>query len=333
VARSAQKIYNLLRQVTSMEVVRRFLKSNGLAHSAGSWDDLYDKRIKPSLDAKLIDKRQLIQLLSDAEESGRQHVFLFSMSGKSARKCIDQSRIDTIIASLDLGDLPLILEKPENPTISDIRFDDGINGSALVVKVIGTRISKVKASDKTTATEQIIKYNFVHERTVNVLKIHETGLVELRIQSQSGASWDYTKEVQRLLAITAPILEEEFAINQLSLSKAKDTMWENRKSLSEKIRYTSSTLRDDFGISLRAATSKKEVNLTDNVAAEKSLNTFLSNDGYCEQSNVWFIKKEQDDLKSIHVLLEGNVNEFVLPTNCARADYEYVLSEILALNK
>lgn len=331
-ANSSEKIIDLLKQVTNMQVVKDFLQSKDLAYSANSWSSLYDKRIEPSLKNGQINEAQLIELLSDAEESGRQHIFLFSVAEATAKEYIDQKRIDAVIASLDLGDIPLILEKPEIPTITDIRIDKGQLGSrALVVKVVSTRIGKVKSYDKTTDVEQVIKYTFVKERAVNVLKIHETGLIEIRIQSESGISGSYDNEVDKLLGITNVL--GELPKKQLSLSKAKTNMWKNRKTLKEKISYTSSTLRDEYGISLKAATNKKEISLTENIAAAESLNAFLNNDGYCEHSNVWFLRKSKDNIKPIHVLLEGDINEFVLPTHSARADYDYVLSEILTLNR
>jgi hypothetical protein len=54
--------------VTSLSVVGEFLKSKELHHSAGSWQDLLDKRIIPALRAQQITLKELNQLLAEVEE-------------------------------------------------------------------------------------------------------------------------------------------------------------------------------------------------------------------------------------------------------------------------
>ena len=113
-----------------------------------------------------------------------------------------------------------------------------------------------------------------------------------------------------------------------SLTKVKDKFWNSRKELSELIRYTSYTLKNDSGTCLRASAGGKDSSLMADVGANDSLDKFLNNDGFCDQSNIWFIEKEELLSTDIHVLIEGALNEFRLPKHCSKLDYDYVLSKI-----
>ena len=59
-----------LQSVTSLSVVSEFLKSKGVPHSAGSWEEMHEKRIAPSLHSKKITLPELVHLLGEAEELG-----------------------------------------------------------------------------------------------------------------------------------------------------------------------------------------------------------------------------------------------------------------------
>ena len=70
-------ICDLLRSATSLAVVTDFLKSKNISSSAGSWDEMKEKRLLPALQQQKITVADLKRLLSEAEEFGHNHIFLY----------------------------------------------------------------------------------------------------------------------------------------------------------------------------------------------------------------------------------------------------------------
>ncbi|PPS23998.1 hypothetical protein BVY11_28425 [Pseudomonas amygdali pv. morsprunorum] len=84
-------IYRLLKQATSQQVIKDFLRSKGIPVSAQNWDDLYDKRIEPALREKRFSVSDLRGLLQTVEEFGRQHSFLFQCAPDRAQKLLSKA--------------------------------------------------------------------------------------------------------------------------------------------------------------------------------------------------------------------------------------------------
>src|SRR5258708_4892986 len=70
-------IFELLRPATSLVVVSDFLKSKNLRFSATSWEEMKEKRIIPAIRQQKISLTDLKKLLSEVEEFGRSHIFLY----------------------------------------------------------------------------------------------------------------------------------------------------------------------------------------------------------------------------------------------------------------
>lgn len=58
----------------------------------------------------------------------------------------------------------------------------------------------------------------------------------------------------------------------------------------------------------------------------------MDQNAYCDDANVWFKKSDALSQKT-HVMLSGENNEFALPANCTKGDYEYVLGQIQLFNR
>lgn len=192
-------VLNLLQGITTINVVSEFLKSRGIHHSASSWVELRTKRIMPAVEQGILSYSNLLDLLGMSEECGNQHVFLYKLAKTTATKCLNRQAIDEVIKKLDLGSLPRLLVKPENPTISDVRLEpDTAPAKALTIKVVSTVLRKEKIVDETIKDIQTIKYRNVPERSVNLLKLHQDGFVEVRIQSHSGPKNSYQLEINNI---------------------------------------------------------------------------------------------------------------------------------------
>lgn len=324
-------VYRLISQVTSLSVVSDFLRARGLPHSGGSWDALFEKRIEPALQNGRLTVAELVELLRSVEEYGKQHVFLYRLKRDVAAELMDPKRVARVLAQLEVSDLldaPRVFDMPKAPAFVDVRWQN--NDSELVIKEVLTRES-IEFTGEVDDGDTIQRtFKRIRERVVNVGVIRKNGTFELRLFSRRGPS-KYDDDVRQITQRWKPFLDiASFA--PVSFSKAKEKLWTDRKLLSKQIRYSDVVVSNDDDISLRAFGKVFDADLAGNKAAQDSLDSFLSEDGYFDSSNIWFIQGERVPARDIHVILQGASNEVAIPTNCSQVDYEYVLSQLLALN-
>lgn len=337
-AQLAQVIFRLLKQATSLQVVRDFLKSRKLHTSAANWDDLLSRRIQPALTDGNLSVDDLRHLLQKVEECGKQHIFLFQCSPDIARRILSRRRVEELATEQGLQHLlsrPLDLELPAIPTLVDIRLlglggTDNLRG--LVVKQVETRISKVFVDESTdvAAGTMTRTYNVSKKRAVNIAYLSDNGLLELRITSQDNKS-QYHNNVSALFMAIAPFIPRN-AFKLLSLSKAKDRLWSEREALADEVRYSNSSARNDFGYTMSVSSSAQEDNLSTDVGSTTAMQSFLSDTGHIIGANIYLKIPKSDPAREVHLLISGDVNEFAVPGSCSAEDYEHVREKILLLN-
>jgi hypothetical protein len=324
------KALEILEQVTSIRVVGEFLKRRGLPFSAGSWVELRDKRIMPSLDNGSLTAVDLIGLVGELEEYGRSHVFLYMCKKYVASRLLEE---ESIIATAQMNKLherlnsAIVLNQPASPTITEIRYGGAGPARFLVVKVIERRQHRKYLGENLEGNRITKEWEVQLTRAVNVVRLSPSGLLEIRIQSHINSS-QYKEDVTRIWSTVSPFFPiDDF--QTFSLSRAKQTLWENREELKERLRYSDSRMRNDFGNTVVAATGNSQSDLFEDDGLKNSLNVFLKSGAYCDSSNIWWIIQE-DGVPStdLHVLLSGMDNEFAVTANCSREDYEYVLSQL-----
>jgi hypothetical protein len=326
-------IFKLIEQATSLGVVSEFLKTKNLPHSAGSWADMYSSRIEPAVNESKISIQELIDLLRDVEEYGQQHIFLYKTKPATAQALMDRARISSVLRTLNHQDLlvqPRMFEFPATPSFVDVRWNSAKQDLELVVKEVLTHESLEYESTVDDGDYQKRIYKRHRARAVNVMVLRRNGELELRISSRRGSS-KYDEDLRAIKHRLKPIVELDSFV-PIALAKAKTRLWNDRAALASKIRYSDLIFTNDEDISLRAYGNAMTVNVVGNKGATDSLDTFVSNDGYCDGSNIWFIKGTQTPARDIHLILQGAANEFAVPTQCTKADYEYVLSELKTLN-
>lgn len=332
---TAKKAIEILREVTSLEVVSNHLKAKGLKHSASSWDALLNKRILPAIRSNALSVEELLGLLRDSEECGRQHIFLYQCSKTFAKSLINGDRLESAAEELGLSDLLVsakILHKPTEETFTDIRIESNNKDiSFLIIKSVGTHESRKRIGEFVKGNVLNVKYELKKERAVNLVRLSSDGILEIRIGSHSNNS-DYKRDLNSLWQRIEKIIPKS-NFSEVYLSPLKDKLWNDRDSYSELVRFTNSTLRNDNGTVLQASSGSTKTNLTDDEGATSSLDEFIDHDAYCESSNIWF-RPQKDGIptKDIHVLLSGEINEFAVTAYCSKTNYEYVLSTIRELN-
>lgn len=328
-----QTVLDLLQEATSKEVVQEFLRKKGL-HYSGTWPELREKRLVPYLNEFQISLDELMSLVSSAEESGDQHIFLFTCRPDDAVQMMDRGAVQARLRANRLGHLVAgrdMERMPATPTIVEVRWETADVDLSMVIKVAEVRIRRTLVRETAKMGRFIKIYADKPVRAVNVAKLHRNGVLELRIQSHDNTT-KYDADLNRLIRLLNPFFPIA-RFRETSLSKAKDTMWTRREELRDLIRYTDASVIDEQGNRIRAATGSDQSNLSDS-AAGKSVDYMLDQDAnaYCSDSNLWFLKS--DKLASqVHVLLNGASNEFAIPRKCSAADYEYVLAQIRHFNR
>ncbi len=338
-AQLAQVIFRLLKQATSQQVVRNFLKAHNIRTSAANWDDLFTRRIQPALEDETLTVKQLRSLLQEVEECGKQHTFLFACPPDAARAILSRSRIEGLAiehGAQALLTAPLDLELPDSATLVDIRLigREGVDElDGLVVKLVETRQTKVfmgelHDADAGTMTRH---YSITKKRAVNVAYLNADGILELRVASQDNKS-HYHDIVASLRAGIAPFIPRD-GFGVVSLSRAKKRLWEDQETLSDEIRYSHSSARNDFGYTMSVSSSAQEDNLSTDGGSTAAMQSFLNGDGHIVGANLYVKIPDTDPAREVHLLISGDVNEFAVPVSCSAGDYEHVRRKILALNR
>lgn len=329
-------IFGLLRNATSQQVVKDFLKSKNVPTS-GNWDELYQKRILPALNESKFTVKDLRELLQSVEEFGRQHTFLYQCTPERAKGLINPNRIMGIAKDEKLDSLfktPLDIELPETPTIVDIRvLQHGSHDPvSLTIKIVEKRLIKTFQSEviDRDAGEITKKYSFTEKRAVNVATLDHQGLLELRIASQDNST-KYSELVRSMQNIIRKFIPQD-GFSVVSLSSAKDKIHKDRATLSKEFRYSNSTAVNDLGAVLQISSSSQEDNLSSDSGSMTAIDSFLASDGHVTGTNVYAKIPGSSPQRELHVLLSGDINEFAIPVACSAGDYSYVRGKVISLN-
>ncbi|MDX1723929.1 MAG: hypothetical protein R3355_12600 [Pseudomonas sp.] len=335
--KQAKMIFGLIREASSLEVVRDFLRDRKVPITAPNWDELYNQRILPALESKKLAIEDLSVLLRQVEEYGKQHIFLFKSDPADAVKILARARVESVATDLGVFErmsIPLHLEMPEAPEIVDIRLEEASNGSgpiSLTVKICETReSSKLVEDNLDAATSRRIKtYQITKKRAISIAHLDREGLLQIRIASRDTS----TKYHEQLSTVINMILKfvPTGVFESVSLSKAKDTLYSKQEDLAGIIRYSTTTAMNDFGISMNLASPNVSKNLSEDGGSSAAMKGFMAEKGFVTGSNIWFIMPS-DASRQIHVYLSGERNEFAITATCTPGEYSYVIEKILSLN-
>ncbi len=335
----AETVFQLIRSACTMEVAKDFLKNKNLAYSAGTWAQLFEKRMLPALEVGTLTVSHLHELLREVEEHGRQHIFLLKCPADRAALMLGTQRIKAVTKQMGLEEVtqvPLALHLPLTPQIVDLRVDFCIHGGKVnptfLIKQVETRSNfQFVGQALDPATGFITKrYEPIKSRAVNLARLHPDGTLEVRLASHKNST-QYNETLASFLAAISPWFKHD-EFEDLSLDQAKTAIFEKRAELSHLIRHSGHTLRNDTGTTLSAKSSSSQDDVLEDDAAEKSLDSFLETDGWTESSQIHFKIGHGAELREVLVILSSATNEFAIPLSCTHEDYEYVFEQIRTLN-
>lgn len=332
---NTELLLRVVRETCTAEQVKEFLRNLGLRASAGKWDDLIATCLKPHLASGALKVEQLIELLQEVEEHGNQHVFLYSLPPDKAKALIDKRYVTSSLKSKALEGIlaqAKILDKPATATLAAVRWEPPTSPTCLIVKFVQKHEYRDLIGEKQEGSQWVIRYQMLMQRIVDLVKISASGLVEARLARRDSAV-KYKDQLSNLWHNIEFLIPKD-GMTEISLNDAKDRLLKTSKDLSTLVRYTTSTLRNDFGFTARFAAGGKTDDLVTDGGSKNSVDAFLEQDGHCEDANIWFKAGASGGPdRDIHVHVKGELNEFVIPAQCNRQEYDYVLFQLRNLNK
>jgi len=164
-------VFKLLQENSTLGQVAQYLKRKGLHYSAGSWDELFGKRVSRALEEKDLTREDLVELIRLSEEYGTQHVFLYLTTPRRAAQLIDKNRIGSALEKMGFSSVvsrPRILDQPSSPSLTDVRWEE-----SLVAKVVEKRTYQRFVDQRVEGDFLVRRYRELTVRAVNLFKLHD----------------------------------------------------------------------------------------------------------------------------------------------------------------
>lgn len=327
-----KNLLKLLKESATLEIIREFLKSHGAHHSGNSWDQILDDRLKPALKEGLITETDILGLVRECEEHGRQHVFLYRVADGQKPAGTNPTRMRKALKKMGLEGLlkePRLVAAPSSLEICDIRETSAPQGG-LTVKAVEKREYWTRIGETLTNGVMTRKYRQETERAVNVARIHPDGLVEVRVFRQKNSS-DYKGPLREFWDLIDPLIQKK-QCSELSLVTAKKHLWDEGESLDGRVELVQQWARNGHGVVNRIMAEDPDVSLAEDEGAIEGMDAFLSHGGQHRASHVTWLAAESPMGKDIQVAISGMPHEFAIGRACREAEYEHVLSDILKFN-
>jgi hypothetical protein len=326
----------------TLEQVKVFLRQRNLPVSASSWDEIRSKRLEPALESGEISTDDLLRLLTEVEEHGGQHIFLYCLAdSQSIQHLFDELALNQLLrsdAKFPHLNTSSFVDMPSKPQISEIRQEirDGIQ--CLVLKIVETRILRENNREHQERGKITITFDETPYRAVNVVKIWENGFCEVRVHSHKEAL-SYGGEAYGLLASLEPLFTQ-FTWREYDLANARNSLFDPTKRDENKARFSlkNANHRNNAGSKVAVSTARIEGSLYDDDRTVASLDTFHldkeASGAYCDRVNVAVRASASNNKisRDINIILHGENNEFTITSRIAREEYEYVLDLIKTQN-
>ena len=331
--------FDLLRKHSTLQAVSKYLNDKSLPSSSPSWPVLFERLVTLLGDGSL-HRSDILRMLRDAEEFGRQHIFLHTCSKTTALGMLNEAALSDNLEKLDLLEIktkPRIVGKSKGLQLVEARIDTPKKGGlrSLILKAVDVNSYRERESKVIDGDREIETYLWQHDRVVDLISVREDGLLEVRIESRRN-SVNYEELADNLFTKTTGLVER-IKFQPLSLAKARLTLIQKRSQMGHMVRFADNQLRDKYGNSISVASGSKQQELyTKGSASDKAMDGFLSvGTPTCDEIDCFWLTRKGSPEPSVelHMLIQGANNEYTLTAQCSRKDYEYGLAQILNLAK
>lgn len=334
---SQSKLLDALENAATLGIVRSFLKSKGLPSSAESWKVMRSERLVPALRDALLTIDELLGLVRECEEHGRQHVFLYDVGRNAAGSACDQTRVEAALRRNDLAALlqtPRLVNVPSKLEIVDVRRETVGREASLVVKAVDVRTHWEPREPVIKSSTMTRKWDLVKERAVNILRVRASGLVEARIYRQKNST-NYAAPLEAFFELIHDVagIPKLPKLPPLSIAKAKAYIFDHGKELVGKIDTAQFRAKNQYGIENRITAGSPDGSLADDPGAVEGLSAFLAEHGqHTGTFATWRALEGDAESEDIFVSLVGAPHEFAIGHRCREVAYGRVLDDILRFN-
>jgi len=329
--RDRDVLFSLVEDKCTKDQIEGLLREKGAPLSAATKSDLMARRVMNAVDnLGRVTLDELATLLSQSEEHGKQHVFLYSMTAAVAAQCFDRARIRRALTNLGaptILDTPRVLDMPANPRFTECRVELAPAGQdrALVLKRVTRRETRRLVNEGPFGQNQYrLIYDVEQSRHVDVVKLHSDGMLEVRLQTYQRP--DYARDAQNIItALTnATFLPPANQYNRFALVTVRRNLYSRHVALADEVKFSASRIRTPDGNVIYATTGRPTDNLFDDVSATSSV-AAAAVAGSFDETDV-FINGGNDAW--VHVVIRGEPNEFFLTAQSTMSQYNTVLETI-----
>lgn len=329
-------LFSLISQQGTLEQVSTFLRERKLPHSGNSWQAMIDSRLRPYSSDNRLTENDLIELLRQTEEHGGQHIFHYTLvSGRDVAQLFNGGlpKLLSTAGFPALGTTSLV-DMPDTPTIVEVR-EEGSNPRSVVFKIVERRTTLEKISDAVSGHGKVVvTYDEVPYRAVNMMRIREDGLAEIRIQSFADAV-SYAGNAEGVFNLLNPVVSRlDWKDENLDKFKANLLDGGKRPLLQTIFGLRHTQHSNSVGTRLSAAAGGIGSSMYDDAEGVATLDRFLQKkgDAYCERVTIT-MKRHGPMARSIGLLVTGQANEMAITSKVSKSEYEYIVSKILEHNK
>lgn len=327
-------VLEMLPAQTTLELTSQFLREHAIEHSASTWEQMINDRIRPALSSGKLLKLEFIKFAVEAEEHGNQHVFLFSAP--------DIQKIDDLFDSKSLAkrleklkDWPTlnvysVAQNTKQQKIVEVRLDKIAGYSELVIKTVEPRKYKKNRQERELNGKFIVTHDLVEYRAVNVAKLNSRGQLEIRIFSHKHST-SYERDLERFWGTIDGLLRK-WHFSEHSLLLLRDALWNDqyRKDMKGKMGVRNSQLLNINGNRLRVASGSLQGNLWDDRGLVDGVNKFSNGSTRpdCEFANVALLAEASGGKlqRDIGFTLKGSPNELIITSQVSRVEHEILMN-------
>jgi hypothetical protein len=230
-------------------------------------------------------------------------------------------------------DSPLIVDLPSERVLADARYEGEEGSRKLVLKLVEAReYVSLLGTNELGGGRFVREYQREVVRAVNVVRLHESGLLEIRIFRHRNGSQTYKQQLADLWSVLTGLLDnKDFQV--VELVSAKQSLYRDRHIRASEIRFTGTLMRADSGTTFSANCMRSRSLFADK-DVEAGVATLASSGSlYHDSLNLWWLEQAEGCPGStVHMLVSGQINEFSIPQRCSRDDYEHILFQLIRLS-
>lgn len=328
-ATSLNRALAAIKNGTSIGAVSAYLRRRKVPHSANSWDQLVDQRIRPALGSGRLTDSDIRELLREAEDFGHQHVFFFDASKQhpDAAGIVKAEKIKRYIRKRGwegLIDSVRVLGLPSGTEPVDIHFD----GTYAAFKFVERRTIIVQTRQE-TANGYLVTRTPETVRAVSLLTVFDSGLLEIRTQSITGTP-DYRAIANDIWGQVSDYFQG-MHYGEMDLSRLRRRFVVNpSEAVRSIVRVRRAMGSDSDGTKFDVAMGDPHGDLLQSDAGVRGLSAM---GGVAStrlgHTSVGFLPQVGGvPHRELGVFLLPGVNEIRVLPNCTRAEYEYIRGQI-----